>query len=329
MNNEIREKMKKNKYLQVLKRRIDSGINNFKRSKTFRIEKNTSKNGNVDLGVLLLAHSLEKGMGLENSRKVFGINKANMLLGSLKSYAKNNETNCFAFKEGISVLSAYIEYSKEYACKDVEKVESDFISFFDTLKVESLEAGVEIVDVKVNAESFRKEDAIKSIQTRHSIRSYESIPVDENLMRNIISLALHAPSACNRQPVRVYWASKTEVISEIDRIIPGNKGFKGAIPNWAIVTVDRGMFGQDEALQWYVNGGIFLAFLIQSMHIYGLGSCMFQIPVASSSSSRLHEIAEIGASEAIVAAVGFGYPKDKVKCLKAARKPVDEIMIEI
>ena len=98
------------------------------------------------------------------------------------------------------------------------------------------------------------------------------------------------------------------------------------IPNWFIVTTDRNMFGTSEPFQWYVNGGIYLAYLTEALYAFGLGSCIFQIPPIHINVSELRKLASIPNNEAIIAAVGFGYPKSPNKYLAATRRPMSEVL---
>ena len=43
-------------------------------------------------------------------------------------------------------------------------------------------------------------DALDAIRTRRSIRKYLDKPVPEDVLRQVLGAAMHAPSACNQQP---------------------------------------------------------------------------------------------------------------------------------
>ena len=143
-------------------------------------------------------------------------------------------------------------------------------------------------------------------------------------MEKVLETASFAPSACNRQPIKVFWTNNSNSVFQISKCVPGNKGFEDDIPNWAIVAVDRTMFGEQEVLQWYVNGGIYVSYLVQAFHAHKLGSCIFQIPIGTDCAKDIQKVADIPNQYAIVCAVGYGYPQHIVKCLAAARKPVSD-----
>lgn len=270
---------------------------------------------------MLLAHALEKGMGLPNPRPKFGKEKAIKLIKLLEEYCDGfHDLNRYAFAESVSILGSYFQFT-----------DNDMSSYLDRYqslkqKVNLLPAGnIYVEDITAIYSEFEISQAENFMLLRHSIRSFEKQCVDDELICKILSLANHAPSACNRQPVKVYITNELSMVDKVSSLIPGNIGFEDEVPNWVIVTVDRRMFGTNEVLQWYVNGGIYLSYLVEAMHAYHIGSCIFQIPLTHPNSQKLYKLISIPKNEAIIAGVGFGYAKSKNKFLSATRRPVDEV----
>ncbi len=282
-----------------------------------------------EVNLLLLAHSLEKGMGIEKPCKGFGQEKAAQLVNEIYTYASRVEqpTLKYVYNEAMSVLEKYIQFSVDSGV-DVSVLAADYQKLLEQYGAESIRAGYSEIETDTLYESIDTESARYFMTSRHSIRSYENRPVSAVEMDKILAVASTAPSACNRQPIKIFWTNTPDSVSRMSEYIPGNKGFEDAIPNWAIVTADRAKFGEQEVLQWYVNGGIYVAHLVQAFHAYGIGSCIFQIPIGLDHAEDIREIAGIPNHYAIVCAVGFGYPKQTVKCLAAARKPTNEYGIQ-
>lgn len=277
----------------------------------------------AEVNILLLAHALEKGMGLPSPRPGFGAEKAEALLEALEGY-KGSGLDCsaYAFIEGVSVLGAYYSYTDN----DTEKYRKRFHAV--SVGIELNHAGIHsVADIY---ETYNKIDCSQIeyfFSSRHSIRSYDKKQVGDDVIRNLLLIASHAPSACNRQPAKVYISTNPETVAKVSRLIPGNKGFEDEVPNWAIVTVSRDLFNEGEPLQWYINGGIYLSCLVGAMHACHLGSCIFQIPMIHPDTPKLRELASIPENESIVAAVGFGYPKKENRFLAAARRPLEEVLV--
>lgn len=262
-------------------------------------------------------------MGLPSPKPGFGYEKSELLLEELEKYKKSGvDCSKYAFVESVSVLRAYYSFTDN----DIEKFKKRFLDV--SVGVEFLHAGVDHVsDICKIYDNINTSQIESFIGSRHSIRNFEHRPIEDAVIRGIVKIASNAPSACNRQPVKVYISTNPKTVEKINQLIPGNRGFEKEIPNWAIVSVDRNMFNNGEPMQWYINGGIYLSYLINAMHAHHVGSCIFQIPMPHPYIPKLKALASIPDNESIVAAVGFGYPKRMNRFIAATRKPLEETMV--
>ena len=66
------------------------------------------------------------------------------------------------------------------------------------------------------------------MKARHSCRKFQSKPIPEEVLKDIISISLHAPSWCNSQPWNIYVASG-QTLEEIRKewISKGESNIKG------------------------------------------------------------------------------------------------------
>jgi len=258
-------------------------------------------------------------MGLPSPRPKFGYEKAVSLLELLEMYHKKGlDEKRYSYVEGLSVLGAYLAFTDN----DVALLKDRYKALADGS--DKNHAGVDYVpDMDAIYNLLDLEQDAYFIKSRHSIRCYDKRPVDKDTLRKVVELASCAPSACNRQPVKVYATTDTDTVKAVSALIPGNKGFEDEVSNWAIITVNRDSFGTSEPLQWYVDGGIYLGYLVQSFHAYHIASCIFQIPATHADTPKLRELVGIPGNEAVIAAVGFGYARKENKFLAAERRPVD------
>ncbi len=275
--------------------------------------------------MLVLAHGLEKGMGLKNSRKGYGKGKARMLIDVMLSYYRKYDVNTFAYNESLAILKCYFDLMKvqgESITDLLDAAEPLFISSdFNDYSVGFKD--INMADVMRNS----KFDVNYFFSSRHSIRSYSKEEISKDELEKAIELANMAPSACNRQPVHLYFTSTQSKALQFEKMIGGSIGFEGEVPYYICVTVDRLYFSTEESLQWYVNGGIYLSYLVLALHSQGIGSIILQWRFGT----ELEDIAKlflgISASEAIVALVGCGkYLDGDCRCIEAQRKPVSDTL---
>lgn len=286
----------------------------------------------LEAQILIMTHSLEKGLGLENTRIGYGQKKAKQLMQELERYLqKGYSQTSYVFLEAVRLLEVYLEYQQANGVK-LEDLAENFNTIKGILNTDELTL---LNEYSGGFDLLKKDDLIKAkdfkfkefISLRHSIRKYKSEIIDDETMREVIEIANLAPSACNRQPIKVYYAGSREAVKETDRLITGNYSFKGIIPNYAVITSDRAYFLDDEQFQWYVNGGIYLSYFTLALHSLGIGSLIMQWFPFYKTENELKKYYNISKSEAIVAIIGYGYYSDEFKCICAQRKNIDETLI--
>ncbi len=307
---------------RTTKRVANSVLNRRAFKKAISVEKNgiaATDESYWSRQALLLAHSLEKGMSMPNIRAGFGENKASDLADIILS---NESLDSYARSEAKSVLYSYVCY-RDSSC---DPLSTDLRDRLMSASAQELVSG----SLPYDAGYFSRDgmDAMQLLSKRRSVRSFKSDKVSNEQMNLVGAFVASSPSACNRQPWRIRWTCDDTKIQRIDELVPGNRGFEGQIPNWAVLSCDRGMFGTGEAFQWYVNGGIALAYFVEGLYLLGMDSCIFQLPVADSCVPTLKELLGIEEGDAVIAAIGFGISDEETCGLHpaAARRDVGSIV---
>lgn len=277
---------------------------------------------------LLIAHSFEKALCIEGCRDDFGTQKADRLLDYLTLAAKDPsfDNHSYAFTESMAALENWLVRRAQLGL-DCSKWQPGFESLAEQTSYEvgriDLSDRAGIVSDSFASASDCDKNAINFINGRHSVRSFDSAPVPQETLTQVVELAQSAPSACNRQPSRVYF-SGTKSAQVVSTAVRGNKGFEQSIFQWAVITVDTSLFSCAEYNQWFINGGIYLQSFVLALKAYGIGSCIFQW-VVGDSGKEMRSSLGISANEVIIAVVGFGYPKETFARPVARRMPVSEV----
>lgn len=284
--------------------------------------------------MLVATHSLEKGMGIKDTRIGYGKQKAINIINYLSDYCKHQyNCNCFPFLECYHMIETYIKFQKDNGY-DISDIEQLFDSFKEKYKASisdlsfDVKCGYEFIDA-TELKTASNYDFEHFISLRHSIRDFTDEIVPEDILRKAVQIANLSPSACNRQPVKVYCTKSIETADKVDDLITGTTGFKKAIHNFALITCDRSYFNGREIYQWYTNGGIYLSFFVLALHSLGIGSIIMQWFAFHNTEKQLKTLMNISKTEAIIAVVGYGYYPDSVKCINAQRKSVDETITTV
>lgn len=277
---------------------------------------------------LLIAHSFEKALCMKDCRDDFGTQKADHLLEYLILASKDPsfDNRSYAFVESMAALENWLARRARLGL-DCSKWQHGFEllaqqTSYEVARIDlSNRAGV--VSDSFTSVSDCDKNAINFINGRHSVRSFDSVPVSQEILKRVVELAQSAPSACNRQPSRVYFSGpkSAQVVSGAVR---GNKGFEQSIFQWAVITADTSLFSCAEYDQWFINGGIYLQSFVLALKAYGIGSCIFQW-VVGDLGKEMRSSLGISTTEAIIAVVGFGYPKETFARPVAQRMPVSEV----
>lgn len=282
-----------------------------------------TSNQDKTVSVLMSVHMLEKALVMGNEKYLNAIKYHNLIENIsqlIESGASPEEFNISGsvaiIKNALGTLSGH-----EAEKKELESLIAKYnIS-------ERFRGGIERIE-STEIFSHNNFDFHSFVSSRHSVRRFKNKIVSREVIYDIIRDAEYYPSACNRQPCKVYFSENPETISRIIRT--GADGFVApCVHDCLIVTCDRSLLLQAEQNdQEYINGGIFLAYLVMSVHAHGLASCLFQVlRVSMNKQETARREFGIPDSEVIVAFLGIGEPEDEVICACAQRRPVEEIAV--
>ena len=278
----------------------------------------------IALSCLMQVHGFEKALAVGNS-KYFEAVKFSPLINKLEDLLRfGMSPDNFTIKECTAVISSALAHLPGH--DDDKKALADFIAWNDIAL--DFRGGVDRIP-KDEILAHNNFDFGEFVRSRHSVRRFKDKIISREVIHDIVRDALYCPSICNRQPFRVYFSENADTVKRIIKHIPD--GFVAqTVHDALIVTCDRSLlYPAERNDQEYINGGIFLSYLVMSIHAHGLGSCLFQFLQASARQAKIRTEFGISPSEVISAFVGIGELEDEVLCACAQRRPVDEVAVEI
>lgn len=168
------------------------------------------------------------------------------------------------------------------------------------------------------------------LNTRRSVRSFDSRPVSENDILSIIEAARLAPSACNSQTWRFITVTRREIIQKICY-----EAMRPVVPNkWLVQAplliigcsqldiIANRMGGRITGIEYYqIDLGIAMEHMVLKATELGLGTCW----IGWFKESRLKEILKIPKRIKVSALLAVGYPKEE-SFGKRKRKPIEKIV---
>jgi nitroreductase len=141
----------------------------------------------------------------------------------------------------------------------------------------------------------------------------------------VIKSAQSAPSACNRQSVKVFHVKGEERCKGILDIQGGSKGFS-QVNDVLIVASDLSLYTNAlEVNTCYVDSGLFAMNLLLALHYYKIGSCPLLWNDETERGEQLRKIVSIPEKYEIALVIPIGYYPEEVKYSVSKRKEVFEV----
>jgi hypothetical protein len=270
------------------------------------------------IGIIIAEyHVIEKGITMPKMKLGFGSVILCSLIDHCSQYYKLYDHKNEQLLHAISVISEYkeIHINKNFILNiSILTRIDDLLSLFSKFNDETQ------IEITSN-EYFKDIDSSfnKFSLSRHSLRDFSG-NVDITSIKNAIALAQSAPSACNRQPSRVYIVQNTEVIKEVLELQHGNRGFGYLADKLIILTAElSGYLSLGERNDVYVNGGIYAMNLLYGLHHNRIGACTLNWCSLPSEDLRLRNLCNIKDSETVILMVACGSVPDKFKMANSFR----------
>lgn len=278
----------------------------------------SEKKGDVRYKIMLLVHSIEKGMCMAEPRP-FGHKKVKELLAILSAYP---DKGGFEYGVGCGILRAWLSFfqehgwEKEEGCEPVQR-------FLEGCTDRGLKAGSKVVSRPNVTEKSSFEEVLFS---RHSVRGYQKEKLREEDISFALSCFAKAPTACNRQMCKVYQIENARIKHLLDSTVMGISGFDTDTVHYFIVTYDIAAFEYyGERNQGYLNAGLTAMNFVYGLHARGIGSCFLQWSNKTSEDTKIRGAMGISKSERIAVVIGAGYYPDKSTIPCSCRKSKSDI----
>lgn len=258
-------------------------------------------------------HMIEKGLSHRSTKAEFGINYIERAVNQYSRLAMSSSIASSSVREELQwshdVLFRYFEYMKDSEtpallnAKDVfyrVPKKLDDMGFSPQLRIDA-----PAVDIT----------ALTNLGLRRrSVRFYLDIPVPVEKINAALTFASLSPSACNRQPYRIFYFDEPEKVRKISSLAPGAVSFANGIPAIAVIVGDFSAYEfEKDRSAIYVDGAMASMCLILGLEVQGLSSCCLNWPQSSGLNDKAAEVLRLKPWERIVMMLAIGYPDESVQ----------------
>ena len=319
----IKNALKSNKTIRELGKKVNIYLQFRQDAKDFSeyYVETASNKGDYRYSVMLLVHSLEKGMCMPNPRP-FGLDKVKQLIDQLGAYPSSNR-NDFEYELGISILFAWSDYFEKHGWQDEDTYAKVRHFLQDKRKNAEIVAGSKIYRPQ---ETAVDSDVIGEVLfSRHSVRDYQDRKIDPADVQFALKCFVETPTACNRQMCRVYYIQNPELTDLLNNVVIGVPGFNKKTVQYFIITYDLASFAYSgERQQGLLNVGLCSMNFIHGLHVKGIGSCCLQWSNKKGQDVEVRKRLGLRDSERIGVVIGAGYYLDEnIIPSSVRRKPED------
>lgn len=323
------ENMKKKSPLWMLRiaRFMYHGINLFFLSlywiKDDLLYSNDSRSKESQLASLMVtSHVLEKGITMPNRRLGFGYSRVRGIICQCKSCIERYGSKSLEVQSTLNDLYEYLQIHESSGFQLPEDIISDIKHLIEKTHF----VGDIASSTMSRNEYFKPVESFEQFAyQRHSVRSYAQEEIDMDVIRKVLRLAQTAPSACNRQSVRVKVISDKKVMNTVLKLQNGNRGFGHLADKLILITCELGAWSYKTRTSAYLDAGIYTMNLLYALHYYKLCACTLNCHLSIRKMLILKKKLGIPKSQLPIVFISVGYAPKQFMVANSRRLDIDQI----
>lgn len=278
--------------------------------------------------LLIESHRLEKCMCIKKPMTNRGDTRAIILVFLLKKLRIKNWQDSkelfFSYETALATLKMFVEYKNKIDGKSdsylqlVKTIKESKLFNDGTSSTSSTIAGTQVV-IPPHFDSSVDQLFI----SRHSCRNFSDVAIDSSKLNHAIELAITAPSACNRQPTRLYIFEDEDFCMRT-----GFSRNEYGAQKHIILTSDLTAYSYNEYNDWIVSTSIFAGYLSLALHSQGIGSCIMKKDLLDEAdyNQTIKKIYNIPKSERIILELLIGNYPESFSAPISRRKSINDIV---
>ncbi len=275
--------------------------------------------------IMLAAHSLEKGLAMPRKKENWGGQKAIQLIVLIERYIRKYPVEERVHSALVTLQSFRDDIFSEKNHGTAHAI--DQLLSRCGVSCEKIEGAIR--KIKKPRFSMTYEDIVSFYESRASVREFSDKPVTANEVRKVCRMVRTTPSACNRQPCRLYTFRDRGIIEKLINNQLGDQGWCMNCNLLFVVTANQSYYNATyERYQPFIDGGMFAMNLVMALHSQKIATCCKMFIQQPGLEKRFKKAAGIPACERPVMLVLAGhYPRRKVVLAPLSRRVELEVSI--
>jgi nitroreductase len=256
-------------------------------------------------------HRLEKGLLMTPRRETFATGYIRVTtLAYLKISGRQLSDNRERQKWFTDVLTEYFAATVTSNNSEISESRVLFESYPRDINTSNMEGNNSpYLRGKSKEHGVSYEEFYMLSRKRRSIRWFEDRDVPRELIDKAITVALQAPSACNRQPFEYRIIDDKEMLAQVVNIPMGTTGYSHSI-RVMIVCVGNldAYFDERDRHLIYIDASLANMALMYALETLGLGSCPINWPDIEKKEIQMGRLLGLKNYQRPIMCIGLGYP---------------------
>ena len=249
-------------------------------------------------------HMIEKGLTMRPRRDTFAVAYIDMVLDRFERTVKNGLLTEVMVAWVRDVLDAYFDATQTSKNEVIARARNRYHELrpeIDHPYVGPSAVGKVRKTVDV--------DALRGLaEGRRSVRWYADRPVDREIVDRAVSVAIEAPTACNRVPYRFRIFDVPEDARRVADIAGGTAGYVHNLQSVAVLVGDLSAYvAERDRHLIYIDGSLAAMSFLLSLEAQGVSSLCINWPDIAKSERALRELIGLEPYERVVMLIAFGY----------------------
>ena len=272
-------------------------------------------------GLLVSGHVIEKGLTMPEGRLGFGIARVRDLISRCNIFVNKYPTETEELQAAINDLSQYLKLheSNNY------KLPDDIIDGIRKLLAHQKLKSRNCQDIKREEFFSKANDFYEFAHQRHTVRWFSESEIDRDELIKAVDLATTAPSACNKQSIKVYIIEKKELKNEVLNIQTGNRGWGHKANKILLLTSDMNCWNFQFRTSAFLDGGIFTQNLLYALHYHKIAACTMNAELSPKEIESLRKLIGFKESEIPIDFIAIGIPPETFKYAGSQRIDINKI----
>ncbi len=325
----LKERIKQHKFARKEKKRVKNVFNGIiefdkERLHLYSGSLHAMKRESLAYAIGMEYHRVEKGLTMPDRRLGFGQQVVFNLVVLIRRYIKNGgKARDFEASHALSILREYFDLHKSEGYEllpHVKNALNGILAEYPSPPSKQIDMTPDLLWGEIHSD-FEKFSA-----SRHSVRHVQGRVPTENIIK-AVQLACNAPSACNRQYVKVKLIDNPRHAQLLLDLQNGNKGFGHLVEQLLLVTVDlSGIRWLAERHDVFTNAGIFIMNLCYALHYHKIAHCMLNWSEPKEKDDVLRSRISIPDNETVVLMIMLGDAPAEFKVTSSPRRAVEDVL---